>query len=96
KLQLCDEERRVFRALLQPEQHMIGYPNENNVKDNNYLNDLFKIDFQDDEQLPIRHTLVNLLAMILLGGKENTLWMFAFEPLKLEETHGKFSFIRRY
>ncbi|CAF4682522.1 unnamed protein product, partial [Rotaria sp. Silwood2] len=63
-------------------------PNENNVKDNNYLNDLFKIDFQDDEQLPIRHTLVNLLAMILLGGKENTLWMFAFEPLKLEETHG--------
>ncbi|CAF4930839.1 unnamed protein product, partial [Rotaria sp. Silwood1] len=88
KLQLCDEEQRVFRALLQPEQHMIGYPNENNVKDNNYLNDLFKIDFKDDEQLPIRHTLVNLLAMILLGGKENTLWMFAFEPLKLEENYG--------
>ncbi|CAF3231564.1 unnamed protein product [Rotaria sp. Silwood2] len=87
KLQLCNEERRVFRALLQPEQHMIRYPNEINVKDNNYLNDLFKIDFQDNEQLPIRHTLVNLLAMILLGGKENTLWMFAFEPLKLEETH---------
>ncbi|CAM2729399.1 unnamed protein product [Rotaria socialis] len=88
KLQPCDEEQRVFRAFLQPEKHMIGYPNENNVKDNNYLNDLFKIDFKDDEQLPIRHTLVNLLVMILLGGKENTLWMFAFEPLKLEGTHG--------
>ncbi|CAF1212894.1 unnamed protein product [Rotaria sp. Silwood1] len=87
-LQPCDEEQRVFRVLLQPEQHMIGYPGENNPNDKNYLNDLFKLDYQDDEQLPIRHTLVNLLAMILLSGKENTLWTFAFEPLKLEGTYG--------
>ncbi|CAF4039893.1 unnamed protein product, partial [Rotaria sordida] len=87
-LQPSDEERRVFRAILQPEQYMIGYPNENNIKEKNYLNDLFKTDYQDEGQLPIRHTMVNLLAMILLSGKENTLWTFAFEPLKLEETYG--------
>ncbi|CAF4496678.1 unnamed protein product, partial [Didymodactylos carnosus] len=32
-LQPSDEERRVFRILLQPEQNMIGYPKENNQKD---------------------------------------------------------------
>ncbi|CAF4185533.1 unnamed protein product, partial [Adineta steineri] len=87
-LQLSDEERRVFNVFLQPEQYMIGYPEENNDQDKNYLNDLFKIDYQDEQQLPIRHTLVNLLAMILLSGKENTLWTFAFQPLKLENTYG--------
>ena len=89
-LQPSDEERRVYCVLLQPEQNMIGYPRENNHQDKNYLNDLFKIDCQDEEQLPIRHTLVNLMAMILLSGKENTLWTFAFEPLKLEGTYGEF------
>ena len=91
KLQPSDEERRVFHVLLQPEQYMIGYPKENNDQDKNYLNDLFKIDFQDEQQLHIRHTLVNLLAMTLLSGKENTLWTFAFQPLRLEDTYGKFS-----
>ncbi|CAF3815136.1 unnamed protein product, partial [Rotaria magnacalcarata] len=87
-LQPCEEEKRVFRAFLQPEQYMIGYPTGDNAQYKNYLNDLFEINFQDDKQLPMRHTLVNLLAMILLGGKENTLWMFAFDPLKLEGTYG--------
>ncbi|CAF0853996.1 unnamed protein product [Adineta steineri] len=87
-LQLSDEQRRVFNDFLQSEQYMIGYPEENNDQDKNYLNDLFKIDCQDEQQLPIRHTLVNLLAMILLSGKENTLWTFAFQPLKLENTYG--------
>ena len=88
-LQLSDEEQRVFRVLLQPEQYMIGYSNENNANTKNYLNDLFHIDYHDEEQLPIRHMLVNLMAMILLSGKENTLWTFAFEPLKLENTYGQ-------
>ncbi|CAF3300646.1 unnamed protein product, partial [Rotaria sp. Silwood2] len=89
-LQPTDEERRVFRILLKPEQNMIGYTRENNHVDKNHLNDLFEIDCQDDDELPIRHILVNLLAMILLGGKENTLWTFVFEPLKLLETFGEF------
>ncbi|CAF3824124.1 unnamed protein product, partial [Rotaria sp. Silwood1] len=87
-LQPSNEERQVFRILLQPEQNMIGYTRENNHRDKNYLNDLFKVDCQDDDELPIRHILVNLLAMILLGGKENTLWTFVFEPLRLLETFG--------
>ncbi|CAM4822618.1 unnamed protein product [Rotaria magnacalcarata] len=87
-LQLSDEEKLVFRVFLNPEENMIGYPKEDNTQHGNYLNDLFKIDCQDEEQLPIRHTLVNLLAMILLGGKQNTLWTFTFEPLKLENTYG--------
>ncbi|CAF3741336.1 unnamed protein product, partial [Rotaria sp. Silwood1] len=85
-LQPSNEERQVFRILLQPEQNMIGYTRENNHRDKNYLNDLFKVDCQDDDELPIRHILVNLLAMILLGGKENILWTFVFEPLRLLET----------
>ncbi|CAM4874703.1 unnamed protein product [Rotaria socialis] len=87
-LQPSDEEKLVFRVFLNPEENMIGYPREDNAQHRNYLNDLFKIDCQDEEQLPIRHTLVNLLAMILLGGKQNTLWTFTFEPLKLETTYG--------
>ncbi|CAF1416941.1 unnamed protein product, partial [Rotaria sordida] len=86
--QLSDEERRVFRILLKPEQYMIGYIKENNHIDKNYLNNLFKVDCQDDDELPIRHILVNLLAMILLSGKENPFWTFLFQPLKLEETFG--------
>ncbi|CAF4476513.1 unnamed protein product, partial [Rotaria sp. Silwood2] len=87
-LQPCDEEQLVFRAILQPEQHMIGYLTDNNPTDKNYLHDIFQIDYQDVQELAVRHTLVNLLAMILLSGKESPLWTFAFEPLKLETTYG--------
>jgi hypothetical protein len=89
-LQPSPEELRVFCAFLQPEQYMIGYPSVNNHVDKNYLNNLFKLDCKDDDELSIRHSLVNLLAMILLSGKQNFLWTFAFEPLKLQNTLGEF------
>ncbi|CAF3611238.1 unnamed protein product, partial [Rotaria socialis] len=85
--QLCDEEKLAFRVFLQPEQYMTGYQ-KHDTEHRNYLNDLFQIDCQDQEQLPIHQMLVNILAMILLSGKQNTLWTFTFEPLKLEHTHG--------
>ena len=88
-LQPLPEELRVFRAFLQPEQYMIGYPRGDNNADTNYLNNLFKLDCQEEEELNIRHSLVNLLAMIILGGKQGFLWTFTFETLKLEHTHGK-------
>jgi hypothetical protein len=83
-LQLLPEELRVFQVFLQPEQYMIGY---NNVE-KNCVNELFKLDCKDNHELNIRHSLVNLLAMILLSGKQNFLWTFAFEPLKLQNTLG--------
>jgi len=49
------------------------------------------LDCRDEDELGIRHTLVNLLAMILLAGKENFLWTFTFEPLTLQNTLGKFT-----
>ncbi len=88
-LQPLPEELRVFRVFLQPEQYMIGYPKENDNIDKNYLNDLFKLDCNDNHELNIRHSLVNLLAMILLSGKQNFLWTFTFEPLKLQNTLGQ-------
>jgi hypothetical protein len=88
-LQPSPEELRVFRALLNPEQYMIGYSVVNNNVDRNSLNNLFKLDCMDEDELPIRHTMVNLLAMILLGGKQNFLWTFTFEPLTLQNTFGK-------
>jgi len=69
---------------------MFGYPGMNNNLDKNYLNDLFKLDCQDDDELGIRHSLVNLLAMILLSGKQNFLWTFTFETLKLQNTLVKY------
>jgi hypothetical protein len=89
-LQPSSEELRVFRAFLQPEQYMIGYPTENDHADKNELNNLFKLDCQDMDELHIRHSLVNLLAMILLSGQQNFLWTFTFEPLNLQKTLGKF------
>jgi hypothetical protein len=88
-LQVLDEERRVFRSFLQPEQSMEGYPHANNNPDNNQLNNLFKLDYQDEDDLNIRHALVNLLAMILLAGRQNFLWTFTFQPLTLQNTFGK-------
>jgi hypothetical protein len=70
---------------------MIGYPQINNNVDKNYLNNLFKLDCKDDDELGIRHALVNLLAMILLSGKQNFLWTFTFEALKLQSTFGKYN-----
>ncbi|CAF4536838.1 unnamed protein product, partial [Rotaria sp. Silwood2] len=87
-LQPSSEELRIFRAFLQPEQYMVGYPNMNNSQDDNYLNNSFRLDCQDQEELNIRHTLVNLLAMIMLGGRQCFLWTFTFEPLKLQNTFG--------
>jgi hypothetical protein len=89
-LQPSPEELRVFRALLQPEQYMIGYPRTNDNIDRNYLNTLFRVDCKDEDELSIRHSLVNLLAMIIMGGKQNFLWAFTFETLQLQKTFGKY------
>lgn len=88
-LQPSPEELRIFKVFIQPEQNMIGYPKLNNNVDKNYLNNLFTLDCKDDDELNIRHSLVNLLAMILLSGKQNFLWTFTFEPLTLQNTFGK-------
>jgi len=91
-LQPLDQEKRVFKVFLEPKKSMIGYPPENdNGPNSNRLNDLFTLDCRDEDELGIRHTLVNLLAMILLAGKENFLWTFTFEPLTLQNTLGKFT-----
>ena len=79
----------VFRALIQPEESMIGYPRANDNEERNSLNTLFALDCQDEDELPIRHGLVNLMAMILMGGKQSFLWTFAFQPLALQNTFGK-------
>ncbi|CAF1573843.1 unnamed protein product [Rotaria sp. Silwood1] len=87
-LEPLPEDLQVFQALLQPEQHIIGYSEENVNEDINYLNRLFKLDCNEKDELGIRHCLVNLMAMILMGGKQSFLWTFAFEPLTLENTYG--------
>ncbi|CAF3818218.1 unnamed protein product [Rotaria sp. Silwood1] len=86
-LDLLVEERLVFRALSQPERFMIGYP-RNPQDERNTLNDFFTPQCQNEDELRIRHCLVNLMAMILLGGKQSFLWSFAFQPLSLLHTHG--------
>jgi hypothetical protein len=92
-LQPLPEEIRVFRAFLQPEQFMIGYPTRNDNADQNFLNSLFSVDCKDEDELCIRHLLVNLLAMILMGGKQSFLWTFAFQPLTLQNTFGIYNHI---
>jgi hypothetical protein len=87
-LDLLVEERLVFRALSQPEQSMIGYP-KNQHDERNTLNDFFTPQCRNEDELRIRHCLVNLIAMILLGGKQSFLWSFAFQPLTLLHTHGQ-------
>lgn len=82
-------ELNIFRAFLQPQQFMIGYPSQNDAEGKNLLNDLFAVDLQNSDELPIRHVLVNLLAMILLAGEESFLWPFVFEPLKIQNTYGR-------
>jgi hypothetical protein len=88
-LEPTPEEIRVFRCLLDPEHYMIGYPQENNTTDFNYLNHLFRLDCEAVDELCIRHSLVNLMAMIIKGGVTNFLWTFAFQPLSIENTFGK-------
>ena len=88
-LQATTEEMIVFRAFLKPAQFMVGYDTTADNTNQNYLNDLFRLDFTENEGLAIRHVLVNLLAMILLAGKESFLWVFVFQPLKLTNTFGK-------
>lgn len=87
-LDLLVEERLVFRALTQPERCMIGYP-RNQQDERNTLNDFFTPQCQNEDELRIRHCLVNLMAIILLGGKQSFLWSFAFQPLTLVHTHGQ-------
>ena len=88
-LEPLPEELIVFRALLQPENYMIGYTNKSTEDDQNFLNKLFKTDCDAEDELSIRHSLVNLMAMILMSGEENFLWTFAFKPSTLEQTYGK-------
>ncbi|CAF0924968.1 unnamed protein product [Rotaria sordida] len=87
-LQLSSEELRLFRIFIRPEEFMIGYPKDDNIADKNFLNGLFKLDCNDEFDLSIRHMLVNLMAMILLGGENSFLWTFMFQPSKLENTFG--------
>ncbi|CAF3121404.1 unnamed protein product [Rotaria socialis] len=88
-LQLSSEELRLFRVIIRPEQFMIGYPRDNNNNaDKNFINGLFKLDCNDEFDLSLRHMLVNLMAMILLGGEKSFLWTFMFQPLTLENTFG--------
>ncbi|CAF2053256.1 unnamed protein product, partial [Rotaria magnacalcarata] len=87
-LEPSPEELLVFRVMLQPEHFMIGYPRRNENIENNFLNNLFKLDCQHEDELCIRHSLVNLIAMIFMGGKQSFLWTFAFNPLKLQNTFG--------
>ncbi|CAF4614072.1 unnamed protein product [Rotaria socialis] len=88
ELEPLPEDLKVFRALLQPKEHIIGYTQENANEDINCLKRLFKLDSNEEDELAIRHCLVNLMAMILMGGKQSFLWTFAFEPLILENTFG--------
>ncbi|CAF1381958.1 unnamed protein product [Rotaria sordida] len=74
--------------MLEPEGCMIGYPQQNNNTDFNYLNNLFRLDCEAADELCIRHSLVNLMAMIIKGGVKSFLWTFAFEPLSIEGTFG--------
>ncbi|CAF0904066.1 unnamed protein product [Adineta ricciae] len=83
-LQLSTEEFRVFQALLQPKQFMIGY----SQKSQNFLNNIFQLETKNEFELTLRHLLVNLLAMILLGGKQSFLWSFLFQPVSLQHTFG--------
>lgn len=87
------EELRVFRSLLEPEHYMIGYPQQSNNTDSNYLNQLFKLDCKEVDELCIRHSLVNLIAMIIKGGVNSFLWTFAFKPLSIEGTFGTYLLI---
>ena len=87
-LNLLPEERLVFRAVTLPERSMIGYPG-NPQDERNVLNDFFTPQCRNEDELRIRHCLVNLMAMILLGGKKSFLWTFAFQPLTIESTHGQ-------
>jgi len=88
-LEPSSEELKVLRVLLKPNQFMIGYPDENDEQEHNSLNNLFKVTCNEVDELDIRHSLVNLMAMILLGGEQSFLWTFAFKPLSLLNTYGK-------
>ncbi|CAF1165379.1 unnamed protein product [Didymodactylos carnosus] len=83
-MEFSPEEIQVFRVLLEPVENMIGYNDEKQ----NYLNEIFKIDSTAEDELSIRHSLVNLISMIILSGKETFLWIFIFQPLLLQDTYG--------
>ncbi|CAF1064818.1 unnamed protein product [Adineta steineri] len=87
-LEFCPQELRVFYSILNPEEYMIGYPQQNNTIDFNYLNHLFRLDCEAADELCMRHCLVNLMGMIIKGGPKSFLWTFAFEPLSIVGTFG--------
>jgi hypothetical protein len=89
KLKPLPEELTVFRVFLQPEKYMVGYNTADEPDEDNSINKLFQLDSKEEDELCVRHSLVNLLAMILLGGKQNFLWTFTFQPRTLVKTHGK-------
>ncbi len=88
-LQLSSEELRVFRVFIRPKEYLIGYSIDNNNIDKNFLNNLFQLDCEGEFELSLRHMLVNLLTMIILGGKQSFLWTFVFQPSTLQNTFGK-------
>jgi hypothetical protein len=53
------EEFRVLRALLQPEQYMIGYPDDDDRNEHNFLNKLFQLDCNDEDDFAIQHSYSN-------------------------------------
>ncbi|CAF1176839.1 unnamed protein product [Adineta ricciae] len=84
-LSLLEEEKLVFRALLDPEQFIVGYHDE---VEKNSLNEIFNLNCSTEFELALRHLMVNLMAMILLAGPQSFLWTFAFQPKRLENTYG--------
>ncbi|CAF1093606.1 unnamed protein product [Adineta steineri] len=80
-----EKELSVFRALVDPEQYIIGYNSPDNT---NSINKLFNMNCQTEFEVSLRHVLVNLMAMILSSGARSFLWTFVFDPLTLEKTYG--------
>ncbi|CAF0920656.1 unnamed protein product [Didymodactylos carnosus] len=83
-LNFLPEEIRVFKAVLMPEDFMIGY----RESEKNALNNLFQTSNNSDDEIHIRHALFNLMAILILTGNNTFLWTFTFEPQKLHKTYG--------
>ncbi|CAF1377761.1 unnamed protein product [Didymodactylos carnosus] len=62
ELELREEKERVFRAILEPEKYLIGYNDD--ADETNVLNGLFKKTFRSEDELYLRHALMNLMASI--------------------------------
>eukprot|EP00698_Gefionella_okellyi_P000162 TRINITY_DN10146_c0_g1_i2.p1 TRINITY_DN10146_c0_g1~~TRINITY_DN10146_c0_g1_i2.p1 ORF type:complete len:5535 (-),score=1671.40 TRINITY_DN10146_c0_g1_i2:10-15267(-) len=85
-LQLQVHECRVLMAFIHPEQSMIGY-----ARPDNQLNELFRAECHHRDDLPMRHALVNLLALVIghdVSPGRNFAWTHMFNPIALENTFG--------